>query len=230
MNPRQNSSASTIWYYLGRSISLLITLILCFNRPTLAQSLVHYDLVQLLRENKLVSTSDNQQTQVRDSLGRKSINTNGILWLKGVVFKEGTVDIDLRGKNVFLQSFLGIAFHARDTIAYDVVYFCPFRFHDADSVTRKYAVKYMSLPDFSFTRLREEHPGVYENEVQPAPLSDEWFHATIVIRKNWIIVYVNHSETPSLKVRKLPTLDSGKIGLWSYSSTLSSDFANLSVS
>jgi hypothetical protein len=152
-----------------------------------------------------------------------------MLWLKGVTFKEGTVDIDLRGKNIFLQSFMGIAFHAKDTIAYDVVYFCPFRFHDTSVVTRKYSVKYMSFPDYSYVKLRKEYPRVYENEVNPAPKADEWFHATIVVKEEWITVYVNHSATPSLKVKKLPTLTDGKIGLWSYTKTLSSDFANLTI-
>lgn len=197
---------------------------------TYGQQARHYNLVKLLQENKLDTTSDHQQTQLVDSPHNQAISTKGILWLKGVTFKEGTVDVDLRGKNVFLQSFMGIAFHAKDTTAYDVVYFCPFRFHDSDTVTRKYSVKYMSLPDYNYIKLRKEHPLVYENAVNPAPQPDEWFHATIVINEDWITVYVNHSATASLKVKKLDTLTAGKIGLWSWSQGLSSDFANLTIS
>ncbi len=87
----------------------------------------------------------------------------------------------------------------------------------------------MSLPDFSYEILRKEHPGVYENEINPAPGADEWFHARIVVKEGWVTVYVDHSTTPSLRVRKLDTLKEGKIGLWSWRSGLSSDFANLTI-
>jgi len=44
------------------------------------------------------------------------------------LFKEGIIDIDLRGKDVFLQSFLGIAFDVTDNNHYEAVYFRPFNF------------------------------------------------------------------------------------------------------
>lgn len=193
------------------------------------QQVTNYNLVDLLQQNKLDTTSGGQEIQTFVNPKNQAITVKGILWLKGVNFKEGTVDIDLRGKNVFLQCFMGIAFHANDTLAYDVVYFCPFRFHDTSNVTRKYSVKYMSIPDYDYGKLRKLHPGVYENEVNPAPKSDEWFHATIVVKDGWISVYVNHAAMPSLKVKQLNTLTEGKIGLWNYAPTLSSDFANLSI-
>ena len=88
----------------------------------------------------------------------------------------------------------------------------------------------MSMPDYDNKRLRKEHPGVYENEVNPVPEAADWFHATIVIKSEWITVYVNHSSTPSLKVKKLSEIADGKIGLWSSPGDLSSDFANFSIS
>ncbi len=189
----------------------------------------HYNLAPQLQAKTIDTTSSWQDAHVSDSAGNNAISTRGILWLKGVDFTEGTIDIDLRGKNVFLQSFMGVAFHAKDTNSYDVVYFCPFRFRDTSATTRKYGVKYMSFPDYSYTKLRKDHPGIYENSVDPAPLPEAWFHATIVVRDNWITVYTNHSPIASLKVQRLPTLSSGKLGLWSYSQTLSSDFANLTI-
>jgi hypothetical protein len=193
------------------------------------QHVMSYNLVKLLQENKLEPTLDHQQILALDSSQKEAISTNGILWLKDVSFNEGAIDVDLRGKNVFLQSFMGIAFHAKDTTAYDVVYFCPFRFHDSDIITRKYSVKYMSLPDYNYLKLRKEYPGVYENSVTPAPQANEWFHATIVIKDDWVTVYVNHSATASLKVKKPDTLTFQKVGLWSWSQGLSSDFANLTI-
>jgi hypothetical protein len=213
-----------------KTVSLFIVLICSSCIPAVySQQVTKYNLSGLAGENKLETTAAYPQVQTADSSMQQAINLRGIVWLKGVVFETGTVDVDIRGRNVFLQSFPGIAFHAKDTTAYDVVYFCPFRFHDTAEETRKYSVKYMSVPDYSYTRLRKEQPGLYENEVKPAPDPADWFHATIVIDKDWITVYVNHAAIPSLKVRKLPTLPSGKIGLWSFSRTLSSDFANLVI-
>lgn len=192
------------------------------------QQTARYNLARLLKKNKL-DTTDGKQVHVVDSGKIHEISAEGIVWLKDVNFKEGTIDIDLRGKNVFLKSFLGMAFHAKDTSAYEVVYFRPFRFHSTDTPTRKWSVQYMSLPVYDYVKLRKEHPGVYENEVNPVPGAEDWFHATIVIKGGWITVYVNHSPTPSLKTQKLNNFADGKIGLWSSPGDLSSDFANLRI-
>jgi len=193
-----------------------------------SQHITHYNLVHLLRKNKL-DTSAGPQTHVLKDGGKEGISTMGIVWLQGVNFKEGTIDVDLRGKDVFLQSFLGIAFHAKDTAAYELVYFRPFRFRSTDTPTRKWSVQYTSLPKFDYTVLRKEHPGIYENAVNPAPEATDWFHATIVVKGDWITVYVNHSATASLKVRKLNDFTDGMVGLWNSAGALSGDFANLTI-
>jgi hypothetical protein len=149
------------------------------------------------------------------------------LWLKDVDFKTGTIDVDLRGRDVFQQSFLGIAFHGVDTTINDVIYFRPFNFQTPDTLRRKHSVQYMSAPDFPWDKLRKEHPLVYENAVNPFPLATAWFHARIVINTDDIVVYVDHSAQPSLVVKKLNNRKSGLIGLWS--SGLPGDFANLVI-
>jgi hypothetical protein len=194
------------------------------------QRIRHYNLADLLNENKL-DTSAGQQVHIVSDAQYKGISAKGIVWLKGVNFKDGTIDVDLRGKNVFLQSFMGIAFHAKDTGKYDVIYFRPFRFRIADTPTRKWSIQYMSIPNYDYDKLRKEHPGVYENDINPAPQPEDWLHATIVIKKGWATVYVNHAANPSLKVKLIDdTLAEGKIGLWSSPGSLSSDFANLGIS
>ncbi|MEJ7682516.1 MAG: hypothetical protein WKG06_32615 [Segetibacter sp.] len=193
-----------------------------------AQETHYYNLAQLLKENKLV-TNSNQQTQIlKDEVQKEAISTKGIVWLKDVSFAKGTIEVDLRGKNVFLQSFLGIAFHAVDSITYDAVYFRPFNFKHQDTLRRKWSAQYFSMPDYDYDRLRKESPLVYENAVTPVPNPDDWFHATIVIENDYVIVYVNHSGTASLKVKLLNHRSAGKIGLWT--SGLSGDFANLTFS
>lgn len=85
----------------------------------------------------------------------------------------------------------------------------------------------MSIPENNWAKLRKEHPLIYENAVSPVPKADEWFHATIVINKNQLYVYVNHSDMASLKVTLLNERRSGLFGL--YSDGLTNDFANLAI-
>lgn len=209
-----------------KKFTFLLSLNVCMISAN-AQQTTKYNLAQLLKENKL-ETTPAQQTQLLDDPQKQAISTKGtIVWLKDINFKEGTIDIDLRGKDVFLRSFLGIAFHGVDTTTYDALYFRPFNFRHPDTLRRKWSVAYMSIPNHNYDALRKEHPLTYENAVTPVPKADEWFHATIVIKDNWITVYVNHSATASLKVELFDDNKGSKIGLWD--DWLSGDFANLTI-
>jgi hypothetical protein len=196
---------------------------ICYSQ----QQKVTYDINRLLKENKLVKAYPRQRTTELTDGSKQGLSTDGILWLKGVSFKIGTVDVDLRGKDVFQQSFLGIAFHGVDTTTNDVIYFRPFNFQTTDTLRRKHSVQYISEPDFPWDKLRKEHPLVYENAVNPFPQATAWFHARIVINADDITVYVDHSNQPSLTVKKLNNRQEGLIGLWS--SGLPGDFANLVI-
>lgn len=185
-----------------------------------------YNLQQLLNNDQLITVPEHE-TKVLDGTKPGAITTKGIVWIKGINFKEGTIDIDLRGKNVFLKSFLGVAFHGTDTTTCDILYFRPFNFKHADTSRHKWSVAYMHIPDNDYAKLRKEHPGVYENKVTPVPDMDAWFHATIVIKGKQLTVYVDHSPTPSLTVTMLSDRPDGLFGL--YSDGLTNDFANLVI-
>jgi hypothetical protein len=208
---------------MKRFFLLVISFVCGF--ATYAQHTTNYDLAKMLKENKLIAQPGRELKLLNEKNG---VSTNGIVWLKDVGFNEGTIEIDLRGKNVFLKSFLGIAFHAVDTNNYETVFFRPFNFKHEDTLRRKWSVQYMCAPNYSFDTLRKAHPLVYENAVTPVPEPDDWFHATIVVKDDWITVYMNHSKEPSLKVKKLDHLSNGKFGLWGFE-TLNGDFANLSI-
>jgi hypothetical protein len=208
--------------WLNSSFSIcLISLGLNTNAQTF-----HYNLQQMLGENQII-TVPAYSTAVLPGDKPGAITTRGIIWLKGIDFTDGTIDIDLRGKDVFLQSFLGIAFHGTDTSHCDIIYFRPFNFRHTDSARWKWSLAYMQIPDYNYARLRKEHPGVYENRIIPPPKADEWFHATIVINGRKASVYVNHNEAPSLEVTLLEGRSDGLFGL--YSDGLTNDFANLTI-
>lgn len=184
-----------------------------------------YDLQKLLKENKLETFG----AKVIPISEKQGVSSDGIAWLKGVTFSTGTIEVDLRGKDVLQKSFLGIAFHGVDTGTYDAIYFRPFNFNSPDPIRKIHAVQYISHPVHTWHKLREEKNGIYEKAVTPAPNASDWFHAKIIIEGTTISVYVNNSTTPSLVVEKLNERKSGLIGIWSSAGALPGDFANLVI-
>lgn len=155
---------------------------------------IRFDLLDLFENNKLgpfnrklSPLSENEKRGISFS---KSTN-DGIAWLTGFEFSNGTIELDIRGKDAFQQSFVGIAFHGVDNNTLDAVYFRPFNFQSTDPVRKIHAVQYISHPDFSWPVLREKYNGKYEKPVTPAPKGNEWFQARIVIQYPKVTVYVN---------------------------------------
>src|SRR2546430_9495700 len=104
------------------------------------------------------SLTDGARTGVRLSARAD----NGVAYLKGVELGNGTIELDIRGKDVQGQSFVGVAFHGVDDSTYDAVYLRPFNFKTDDPVRHKHAVQYVSHPTYPWQKLRAEHPGEYE--------------------------------------------------------------------
>jgi hypothetical protein len=178
---------------------------------------IKFDLADLLANNKLVPF--NREITMFSENDKKGIrfskNTNdGIAWLMGVEFLNGIIEVDIRGKDAFQQSFVGIAFHGLDNNTLDAIYFRPFNFQSTDPIRKVHAVQYVSHPDNTWSILREKQNGKYEKAVIPAPNGNEWFHVKIVIQYPHVTVYVNGNADPSLSVDKLDNRKTGKIGLW----------------
>jgi hypothetical protein len=209
-----------------KNLLTLIILICC--HLIYGQKTVHYNLADLLDNDQFVKDTSNHALILNDNSHPGAISTQRILWLKKISFSEGNIDVELRGKDVFLKSFLGVAFHGKDNNHYELVYFRPFNFKHADTLRRKWSVQYMVVPEFMYDKLRKDHPLVYENAVNPVPDPGDWFHASIVVGKDSIWVYVNHSNIPSLQVKRLSDATEGMIGLWD--DELSGDFASLDLS
>jgi hypothetical protein len=153
---------------------------------------------------------------------------DGVAWVDGVNFSEGTIECDIRGKNVLQRSFVGIAFHGVDEKTFDAIYFRPFNFKNEDAVRRTHAVQYISHPEHTWSKLRQTFPLKYEQPVKPVPEPDGWFHARIVVANGKVSVFVNDATEPSLVVDKLNDRTEGKIGFW-VGTTSGGDFANLKI-
>jgi glyoxylase-like metal-dependent hydrolase (beta-lactamase superfamily II) len=153
---------------------------------------------------------------------------DGGVILAGVQLSEGVIEVDLRGKDVAQQSFLGIAFHVVDWTTLDAVYFRPFNFRAGSAEQRSHAVQYVSHPANTWQRLRTERPGQFEQAIDPAPDPNGWFHARIVLTGRKVEVFVNGAATPSLAVDDLGEVKSGGVALWVGNGS-GGAFANLTI-
>jgi hypothetical protein len=191
---------------------------------------VHYNLVQMFRDGQIImaqKNAANNTRQLTEGTDRPAVSLQGNAWLKGVVFTSGRIDIDLRGKNIPGQSFIGVAFSAQDDSDYECVYFRPFNFESKDSLHRIHMVQYMSLPGHEWNVLRETHPSVFEKTISPTPDPSRWFHTTIIVDSDSLRVYVNAAAEPSLRVKRFKNHRGEKFALWC--SDLPGDFANLVI-
>ena len=153
---------------------------------------------------------------------------DGVAYLEGVEFANGAIEIDIRGKDVLQQSFVGVVFHGVDEKTYDAVYFRPFNFKNEDQARRLRAVQYISHPTYTWQKLRTEQPGKYEKPVNPAPDPNDWFHARVVVASPNVSVFVNGAKEPSLVVDQLSDRKKGLVGLW-VGNTSGGDFANFKI-
>lgn len=189
-----------------------------------------YNLQQMLSDKQL--DIHNREASALTTDGKAGVmlsarENDGVAWLKGVTFSNGIIEIDIKGKDVLQQSFLGVAFHGKGS-SKEVIYFRPFNFQAADSVRQIHAVQYVSLPDHDWENLREKFNGQYEKAVRPAPKANEWFHAKIVVKYPNVSVFVNDNPIPCLQVKMIGTIQNGDLGLW-VGNNSDGKFANLTV-
>ncbi|HLF35257.1 MAG TPA: family 16 glycoside hydrolase [Cyclobacteriaceae bacterium] len=191
----------------------------------------NYDLVSLQQNNKLEVSNRQVSTFSESDISGIRFSKNegdGIAWIKGLEFSNGTIELDIRGKDVIQQSFVGVAFHGIDHKTHDVVYFRPFNFQSDDPVRKIHSVQYVSHPENTWNVLREKHNGKFEKAVNPAPGASDWFHVKIVVHYPHVMAYVNGNEEPSLSIEKLNDRKTGSLGLW-VGNNSDGDFANLQI-
>src|SRR5881275_1633539 len=153
---------------------------------------------------------------------------DGVAYLQGVEFTNGTIELDVRGKDVPQQSFVGVAFHGVDGTTYDAIYFRPFNFRAEDPARRGHAVQYIAQPIYPWQKLRAEQPGKYERAIDPVPDPNAWFHVRVVVTSPKVSVFVDDAKEPSLVVDQLSNRKKGLVGLW-VGNNSGGDFANLKI-
>jgi len=182
--------------------------------PELAFS-TDLDLEKLAKAGKLEVVNRTMDQTKADSPGVVFLNAaqgDGLAWIAGEEFSEGTIELETKGKNQPGLSFIGVAFHGQNNRIYDVIYLRPFNFQSSER--GNHSIQYISLPDHDWLDLRNLHPGIYESSITPAPDGESWVKLKLVIRGGTVSAYVNGANQPALIVSLLNHRSGSKLGLW----------------
>lgn len=195
------------------------------------KKVLEVDVAELAGSNRL--TVFNRAASVVRDAGRSGVHLSempgdGVAYLPGVEFADGTIELDLKGKDVMQQSFVGVAFHGVDGTTYDAIYFRPFNFKSEDPARRIRAVQYVAHPTHPWSKLREDSPGKYEKGVTPVPDPNGWFRARVVVASPKVSVFVGDAAEPTLVVEQLSNRKKGLVGPW-VGNNSAGDFANLKI-
>lgn len=170
-----------------------------------------------------------------EALARPSADATAgsVVWLEGVEFGDGTIELELSGEpgpgaSEAARGFVGVAFRAgEDGKGMEVVYLRPTNGRAGDQVRRNHSVQYESLPDFPWFRLRKESPEKYESYVDLVP--GAWTKYRLEVNGVKARLYVHGASQPVLVVNDLKLGPrKGRIGLWVGPGTLAR-FASVSV-
>src|ERR1051325_10349119 len=92
----------------------------------------------------------------------------GLVWIGGLDFSNGVIEAEIAGALApgaggEARGFVGIAFRVQqDLETYDAFYLRPTNGRADDQERRNHSAQYISLPEWSWSRLRNETPGRYE--------------------------------------------------------------------
>ena len=218
---------STIWFAVA---TIVVAAADVPARQSETATVQRIDLAERLSAGKL-RIVNREVTKAADKPGAIHVSEAtdvGLVWINGTDFAEGTIEIELRGRDMQQRSFLGIAFHGQNDTTYESVYLRPFNFRTTDEARRQHAVQYMSVPDFDWSMLRQKFPEEFENPVDASLEPTGWVPLRVVVKGNAVQIYAGTPKSPALEVRKLGQLQRGIIGLW-VGTASDGDFANLRI-
>lgn len=155
--------------------------------------------------------------------------------VKGTDLTDGTIELEVAGLPAKdapegSRGFIGVAFRVQEEdghYAYDAFYLRPTNGRADDQIRRNHSTQYISHPDFTWYKLRQEFPKMYESYVDLIP--GEWTKMKVVVKGNRAELYVHGADQPCLIVKDLKgAAESGPIALWVGSGT-EGYFRNLKV-
>jgi len=174
--------------------------------------------------NKFVKLTDTKLNVVNREIESSDAATNtlrltanpgdGLVILEDMDFDQGTIELELKGKNIRGRSFIGLAFNVQNDTTYEAVYFRPFNFQAEKEIGRKRSVQYISHPINTWRYLRTNHPGKYESNFPRQPEPEEWFTIRVVLENTRVEVFDTKTSEKLLSVERLEDPKSKTIALW----------------
>jgi hypothetical protein len=152
----------------------------------------------------------------------------------GVEFTNGVIEVELAGEPGpgaagGARGFVGVAFRVQpDMRTYDCFYLRPTNGRADDQERRNHSAQYISHPEYTWFKLRQETPSRYESYVDIGPA--EWIRVKIDVDGEKARLYVNGASQPALIVNDVKTGATGKggVALWFEGSTIA-HYANLKI-
>lgn len=193
---------------------LLVLAILCMTILSFGQQNVNLAAVFQEQQIKAVNRTLTVYENDAGALEMNAAQGDGLAVLKEFSFKTGSIEVELLGENNPGKSFIGIAFNIQDEETFEAIYFRPFNFVATEQSRKDHMVQYVNHPEYTWYKLREERTMEFENEIPAPPDPDIWFKATIKISEKSVEVFVDEKTNPVLKVERLATSESDRVGLW----------------
>jgi hypothetical protein len=158
----------------------------------------------------------------------------GLIGIENLDFSNGVIEAEIAGSlapgaAADARGFVGVAFRVQDDLeTYDAFYLRPANGRADDQERRNHAAQYISLPQWPWSRLRQETPSKYEAYVDLVP--GTWTKIKIDVRGEQARLYVHGNEQPTLIVNdvKSGATGHGGVALWLEPGTVAY-FRNLTV-
>ena len=168
----------------------------------------------------------NVQTQNTSYRGKTSLKMTekesgpgGHARLRGLEFGDGEIRLEVSGApsksaDATARGFIGIEFHLQANGSHaENIYLRPSNARAEDQLARNHSVQYVSPPEWTWQRLRQETPGQYESYVDMQ--AGEWTRMRIVVHGKEARLYVGGAPQPCLVVKELKLGASrGGVALW----------------
>ena len=137
----------------------------------------------------------------------KNSDADKLVIIQDIAIKNGVIEVDVAGRplpgsNQGARGFIGVAFHVNaDVSKYECIYLRPTNGRANDQVRRNHASQYISFPEYTWRKLREETPSKYEAYVDLVP--GQWTRMRVEISGTTAKLFVDNAEQPTLIVNDL---------------------------
>jgi len=199
---------------MKKPTALLGLVFLCMTMLSFGQQKINLATALQEQQIKAVNRTLSIYEKHPEAVEMNAAEGDGLAVLKELAFETGTIEVELLGENNPGRSFIGIAFNIQDEETFEAIYFRPFNFVATEQARKDHMVQYIHHPEYTWYKLREERTMEFENEIPAPPDPDAWFKAIIKVSEKHVAVFMDEDAEPVLKVERLTTLKSQKLGLW----------------